>query len=213
MAIKILGISGSPIINSNTDRLVKTVLEASGLEAEFVKLSEIDVKPCMACKKCVRDNICKVDDDFPALAEKIKQAGVLVIGAYVPYGQIDGFTKAFLERLWSLRHLTNMLRGKLCATVLTGLMPEVLDNVNQSMAIHLRDFENMDLVGQLTIQGNIPCATCGVGDECKMSGVKMIYGEDAKAADIEYAKVEDQKKVWQQAKDIGQLIAERLSPN
>lgn len=210
MAIEILGISGSPIDNSNTDRLVKTILDATGLESEFVKLSEIDVKPCMACKKCVRDNICKVNDDFPALAEKIKQAGALVIGAYIPYGQIDGFTKAFLERLWSLRHLTNLLRGKLCATVLTGLGPDQLDNVNQAMALQLKEYEGMDLLGQLTIQGNVPCVTCGAGDECEMSGIKMFHGEDARSEDIPYAKVEDQKQVWQQAKEIGKLIGKRM---
>ncbi|MHA2227161.1 MAG: hypothetical protein ACXAC8_18235 [Candidatus Hodarchaeales archaeon] len=57
MSIKILGVSGSPIPNSNTDRAVKGVLEFSGIESEFVKLSEIDVKPCKACKRCVNDNI------------------------------------------------------------------------------------------------------------------------------------------------------------
>ena len=45
----------------------------------------------------------KVKDDFPELAEKIKTAKALVIGGYIPYSQIDGFTKALLERFWSLR--------------------------------------------------------------------------------------------------------------
>jgi len=41
VTIEILGISGSPIKNSNTDRLVKALLDATGLESEFVKLSRI----------------------------------------------------------------------------------------------------------------------------------------------------------------------------
>ena len=40
MSIKVLGISGSPVPNSNTDRLVMQVLQSSGLEYEFVKLSD-----------------------------------------------------------------------------------------------------------------------------------------------------------------------------
>ncbi|MHA1236961.1 MAG: flavodoxin family protein, partial [Candidatus Hodarchaeales archaeon] len=63
--------------NSNTDRAVKGVLQASGLDSEFVKLSEINVKPCQACKKCVPHNICQVNDDFPKLAEKLKKAQAL----------------------------------------------------------------------------------------------------------------------------------------
>ena len=210
MSIEVLGISGSPVKNSNTDRLVKAVMDATGLESEFVKLSLIDVRPCLACKKCVPDNVCKVKDDFPELAEKIKKAKALIIGAYIPYGQIDGFTKALLERFWSLRHVNNLLRGKLCATILTGLMPDVLDNVNQSMAAELKEYERMDLVGQLTVQGNLPCLTCGEGDECEMSGLKVLYGPDAKTSDYGYSRIEDQKEVWEEAIRIGRLIGERI---
>jgi multimeric flavodoxin WrbA len=210
MSIEVLGISGSPVKNSNTDRLVKAVMDASGLRSEFVKLSLIDVRPCLACKKCVPDNVCKVKDDFPELAEKIKEAKALIVGAYIPYGQIDGFTKALLERFWSLRHVNNLLRGKLCATILTGLMPDVLDNVNQSMASELKEYERMDLIGQLTVQGNVPCLTCGEGDECEMSGLKVLYGPDAKTSDYGYSRVEDQKEVWEEAIQIGRLIGERL---
>jgi len=210
MRIEVLGISGSPIKNSNTDRLVKAVLNATGLESEFVKLSTINVRPCLACKKCVPDNLCKVKDDFPELSEKIKKAKALIIGAYIPYGQIDGFTKALLERFWSLRHVNNLLRGKLCATVLTGLQPDALDNVNQSLAAELRDYERMDIIGQLTVQGNLPCLTCGEGDGCEMSGLKVMYGPDARTSDFRYSQVEDQKEVWEEALRIGRLIGERL---
>ncbi len=210
MAIKALGISGSPIINSNTDRLVKAMLDATGLESEFVKLSNINVRPCLACKKCVPDNICKVKDDYPDLAEKIKKTKALIIGAYIPYGQIDGFTKALLERFWSLRHVNNLLRGKLCATILTGLNPDALDNVNQALATELRDFERMELVGQLSVQGNLPCLTCGEGDRCEMSGVKILYGQNAKTSDHRYSRVENQKEVWENAARMGRLIRERL---
>jgi hypothetical protein len=210
MAVKVLGISGSPVKNSNTDRLVNAILEATGLETEFVKLSRINVRPCFACKKCVPDNICKVKDDFQELAEKIKNAGALVIGAYTPYGQIDGFTKALLERFWSFRHVNNLLKGKLCATVLTGLDPRVLEAINLSLATEIRDYERMELVGQLSILGNLPCLTCGQGDDCEMSGVQLLYGPAARTSEIGYNRVEDQETVWAEAGRLGRLIGERL---
>ena len=120
------------------------------------------------------------------------------------------FTKALLERFWSFRHVNNLLRGKLCATILTGLMPEALTQVNHSLAAEIRDYERMELVGQLTVQGNVPCLTCGEGDTCEMSGLKMLYGPDAKTTDYGYARVEDQQDVWQSAAHIGRLIRERL---
>jgi len=210
MAATVLGISGSPVKNSNTDRLVNAILEATGQETEFVKLSRINVRPCFACKQCVSDNICKVPDDFQALAEKIKAARAMVIGAYPPYGQIDGFTKALLERFWSFRHVNNLLKGKLCATVMTGIDPRAMDAINQALATEMRDYENMELVGQLSVQGNLPCLTCGEGDECEMSGLQLMYGPDAKTADIGYSRVEDQAQVWNEAARLGSLIGDRL---
>jgi len=210
MSMDVLGISGSPIANSNTDRLIQAVLGATELECEFVKLSRINIRPCLACKQCVPDNICKVKDDFPELAEKVKTARALIIGAYLPYKQIDGFTKALLERFWSLRHVNNLLGGKLCATVLTYLTDDAGDHVNRSLAVELRDMERMELVGQVMVKGNLPCLTCGVGDDCEMSGVKRRYGPDARASDCPYVRVEDQKEVWEEAMRIGRLMGERL---
>jgi multimeric flavodoxin WrbA len=210
MSIEVLGISGSPIENSNTDRLIQAMLDATEVDCEFVKLSRINVRPCLACKQCVQDNICKVKDDFPELAEKIKKAKALIIGSYIPYKQIDGFTKAPLERFWSLRHVTNLLRGKLCTTILTYLTTDAANNVNKLLAIQLKEMERMELVGQLKIKGNIPCLTCGEGDECEMSGLRKRYEPDAKSSDYPYTRVEDQKEVWEEAMRIGRLIGEHV---
>jgi len=58
MKPQVIGISGSPIKNSNTDRLIKEVLKSSGLPSEFVKFSKINVRPCIACLGCKKDNTC-----------------------------------------------------------------------------------------------------------------------------------------------------------
>jgi len=209
MAIDIIGISGSPVRNSNTDRLVQAVLEASGLETEFVKLSNISVAPCRACKRCVKDNICKVKDDFPALAEKVKSARAMVIGSYCPYSSLDGFTKAFMERLWSMRHQTNLLRGKLIVTAVTGMWPEIRDKVSEMLALEIM-MEQMELVGQLKVEGNIPCLTCGVGDVCEMSGARLRNIPEEKINAESCVKVEDQKEVWEEALQLGRTLGQRL---
>ena len=36
------------------------------------------------------------------------------------YGDVSAFTKAFVERLWSLRHVRLLTRGKIGATVVVG---------------------------------------------------------------------------------------------
>ncbi len=79
------------------------------------------------------------------------------------------------------------------------------------MSNEIKEYENMDLIGQLTIQGNIPCVFCGKGDECETSAFKMgMFDPGTKASDIKYAKVEDQNEVWEEAIQIGRLMGERL---
>ena len=204
--MKILGISGSPIPESNTDRLIKQVLKVSGLDFEFVKLSELNVRPCLACKACVEDNICKVPDDFPALAEKVREANALVIGGYTPYRLLDGFTKAFLERLWSMRHLHSLNENKYVITVMSGLFKEIRQNALDAIAVELF-MERMHHVAEFAIEGNVPCLTCGYGDDCKNSGIPHVFANKIKASPDHCIAVESQP-VWEEATETGTLLGQ-----
>ena len=211
MTPEFIGISGSPIPHSNTDRIIQHMLEATGRPTEFVKLSRLNIRPCLGCKQCVEDNICKVKDDFPALAETLKSAQGIILGAYTPYSQIDGFTKALLERFWSLRHVTHLLKGKLGATVVTGLTAPVTEMVSQAMAGEMAGYEGMELVGQIQVQGNLPCVTCGRGDDCPQSAKPLLHGADIPCSDIPYADVQNNDALWRQAEEIGKKIKAGLN--
>ena len=104
MTVQVLGISGSPIPNSNTDRAVKHILEHTGLRTDFVKLSELDFSPCRACLGCLNQNECVVQDDARALAGKFRDVPAFVLGAFTPYSSLDARTKAFMERMYCHRH-------------------------------------------------------------------------------------------------------------
>lgn len=204
--MKILGISGSPVPASNTDRLILQVLKASGLDFEFVKLSSLNVRPCLACKACVEDNICKVNDDFPALAKKVQEAQALVIGGYTPYRVLDGFTKAFLERLWSMRHLHSLNENKYVITVISGLNKKIRQTALDALAAELF-MERMHHVAELEIEGNVPCLTCGYGDDCKNSGIPHVFADKIKASADHCVAVENQS-VWEGATKAGTLLGQ-----
>jgi len=207
----ILGISGSPIKNSNTDRLIQAVLDSSGLPHEFIKLSKLEVRPCIACLGCTADNICKVEDDFPAIAEKVKHAGAIVVGGYPPYGSIDAFTKAFLERLFSLRHQNGCNRGKPAVVVVTGIGRGAPGLEEASLQVtHALTLEGMQILGQLKAIGNPECMVCGFGLSCPMSALPWIFGKDPEMTPDKFCQVESQKEVWQEAQRLGREIADRL---
>ncbi len=211
MHSQIIGISGSPIKNSNTDRLIQAVLDSSGLSTEFVKLSKINVRPCIACLGCKKDNICKVKDDFPALAEKVRKAGAVVVGGYSPYGSVDGFTKSFLERLFSLRHQNGLNRGKLAVVVATGIGRGApgLEQASSQIA-HALTLEGMEVLGQLMVTGNPECLVCGYGETCPMSALPWVFGDDVKVTPEKFCNVEDQEETWERAQTLGRDIADRL---
>ena len=211
MIPQIIGISGSPLKNSNTDRLIQAVLESSGLSTEFIKLSKINVRPCIACLGCKKDNICKVKDDFPELSEKVHKAGAIVVGGYSPYGAVDGFSKAFLERLFSLRHQNGLNRGKLAVVVTTGIgrgAPGLEEASNQ--IAHALKLEGMDVLGQLKGIGNPECMVCGYGESCPMSALPWIFGDDTQVTSDKFSSVEDQTETWEQAKTLGKEIGRKL---
>jgi multimeric flavodoxin WrbA len=212
MQPQIIGISGSPIKNSNTDRLIHAVLESSGLSTEFVKLSKINLRPCIASPGCKKDNICKPKDDFQELAVKVRQTGAIVVGGYSPYGAVDGFTKAFLERLFSLRHQNGLNRGKLAVVVTTGIGRGApgLEEASSQIA-HALMLEGMNVLGQLKVTGNPECMVCGYGQTCPMSALPWIFGDDTTVTPEKFSKVEDQTETWKQAKALGQEIARKLS--
>jgi len=151
-----------------------------------------------------------VKDDYPELAEKVKRAGAVVVGGYTPYGAIDGFTKAFLERLFSLHHQNGLNRGKLAVVVTTCIGGAPGLEEGSSQIAHALKLEGMEVLGQLKAVGNPECMVCGYGETCPMSALPWIFGNDIKVTPEKFSQVEDQTKTWQQVQELGQLIATRL---
>ncbi|MBU2601331.1 MAG: flavodoxin family protein [Actinobacteria bacterium] len=214
--MKVIGVSGSPIKNSNTDRAVKAVLEATGLETEFVKLFDYTIAPCKACLGCVKTNRCVIKDDGIEMAEKVKAADALVVGGFTPYSSLDARTKAFLERLYPLRHRNGFLRGKPVAAVVTSATPQGVEGLPPAadMGVNAIQFaameEGMDFVGSVVMAGNVPCVKCQFREECPMNGIKMIHGPEATLESVGISCFEDQETVVKSTQELGRAIREKL---
>lgn len=216
MAATVLGVSGSPIPNSNTDRAMKAVLEAVGLEAEFVKLSDYQLEPCRGCLACVKTEGCVLDDDGPALAAKLADARAVVLGGYTPYSSLDARTKTFMERAYCRRHGTMGNAGKVGAAVITTAcppgvegMPPAAETAHNQIAFWMME-EGMERVGGLTVLGNVPCIRCGKGDDCPGSGIKMLFGPEATVASVGVKSFEGDESLPASATQLGAKIRAAL---
>ena len=209
--MKILGISGSPRKErqSGVYKLVQTVLENTGVEYEIVSLRGKAISGCIACLGCVKDNVCKVEDDLTPLREKIVTADAYVFGAPNYYSSLNAATHALLERWFQFRHQTgNTLWGKLAVTVgvggTSGRFP-----ADELEKFFLYNF--IETVAKVTGQGAASCYTCGHGETCQVGVPLMVHGEGVKITPDMIPDVANQPKVMATAVEAGKVLGQRLS--
>ncbi|MBN2108766.1 MAG: flavodoxin family protein [Deltaproteobacteria bacterium] len=101
--MKILGICGSHREESNTNKLVKKVAEASGCTYELIYLGKLDIKPCSGCGACMmNEGQCSIRDDMDQVYEKLLLADGLIIGGPTYFFDLNGSTKDFIDRTMAI---------------------------------------------------------------------------------------------------------------
>ena len=208
--MKILGISGSTRKDdvSGTSKLVQIVLENTSCDYELVSLRGKKIAGCIACLGCVKDNICKVQDDMVDLRAKIVEADAYVIGAPNFYSAMNATTHALLERWYQFRHQEgNTLWGKLGVAVgvggTSGQFPA--DEIEK---LYLYNF--VETVAKVAGQGAASCFSCGYGETCKVGVPTLLYGEGVKITPDMIPDVTKQSDVIESATSAGKLLGQRL---
>jgi len=208
--MKILGISGSPRKEgqSGTLALVKTVLENSGCDYELISLRGKKISGCIACLGCVKDNVCKVDDDLSELRQKIVDADGYVFGAPNYYSTINATLHAFLERWFQFRHQTgDTLWGKVAVAVGVG------GTAGQAPANEIEKFllyNFVETVAKVAAQGAASCYSCGYGENCQVGIPVMLHGPGVGISEEMIPDVVKQPELLKQAAEAGKLLGQRL---
>jgi len=100
-----LGISGSPRLDGNSDRLVKEVLagaRTAGARVELVSLRELSLKPCRGCRSCEETGECAQEDDFQKVRDRMVAADRLVLATPVYFMTVSAQLKLLMDRSQSL---------------------------------------------------------------------------------------------------------------
>lgn len=221
--MKVLGISGSPRKSQTTEGLVKTILDATGLQTELISLHDKKINGCICCLGCVEDNVCIVQDDYIPMMHKVLEADAIVIGAANYFGRLNALAHSFLERFYCFRHDKDgrggmKLSGKLGAIASVGgggewEMPGREFKMNEIAGEDVKGFfeyNGIEFVGVVNVQGAVPCFSCGYGEICKVSGIKHFFGQDARITPDIIPRLEKQPDVIQKAKSLGKTLRERL---
>ena len=108
---KVLGISGSPRRDGNTELLLKEFLRGarvSGHETELFILNEFKISPCTSCGSCQKNGQCIIDDDMQSMYNKLLEADYIVFASPIYFGGVSAQLKSFIDRcqaLWSRKYI------------------------------------------------------------------------------------------------------------
>jgi len=106
--VKVIAINGSPRKNWNTATLLEHALKgaaSAGAETKMVHLYDLNYKGCISCFACKLKGgesfgRCAVKDDLTPVLNEINEAGALILGSPIYFGDVTGEMRSFLERLF-----------------------------------------------------------------------------------------------------------------
>ena len=112
--MKVIGLSGSPRKDGNTECLINECLsefEKHGWTVAKHYLSEKIIHPCLGCDSCVDSGVCVIDDDDASvLFADLISCDAVIIGSPVYYRNISAQLKAVFDRTYAYGHST--MEGK-----------------------------------------------------------------------------------------------------
>jgi len=102
--MKVLGISGSPRRDGNTDYAVKRALvlikkQLPKTDTEFLRVTDYHIEHCRGCRHCMEALECAIKgDDLELLVGKMLSTDLIILGAPVYWWGPPGVLKDLIDR-------------------------------------------------------------------------------------------------------------------
>jgi multimeric flavodoxin WrbA len=102
--MKVVAFNGSPRTDGNTAILINRVLkvlQAQGIETEFIQLGGQQIHGCIACGTCrkIKNKECKiVNDNVNLYIQKMSQADGIILGSPTYFSMMTPELKALIDR-------------------------------------------------------------------------------------------------------------------
>ncbi len=109
--MKVLGIYGSPRKGGNTDILLEEAMKGAGeagAEVEGLRLTALNVLPCLECHGCDTTGRCVIQDDMQKIYPKLTESDVIILASPIFFYGITAWAKALVDRsqaLWTRKYL------------------------------------------------------------------------------------------------------------
>jgi len=162
--MKLLVILGSPRKKGNSETIAQKVVEpyvAAGGEVEYIRLNELQIRPCQGCGGCEKKGVCVLKDDMTDLYPKVDAADRILLVSPVYFYGLTAQCKMFGDRLqarWARRYLLKERfrenegrKGYLIATAAT-VGPKIFD-CSALVTRYIFDAIDVEYGGELLVKG------------------------------------------------------------
>jgi multimeric flavodoxin WrbA len=109
--VRVLGVSGSPRKDGNTDHLLEEALrgaEREGASVDRLRLADFTITPCLECHGCDKTGQCVVQDDMQKIYPRLLEADIIILASPIFFYGITAWAKALVDRsqaLWVRKYL------------------------------------------------------------------------------------------------------------
>ncbi len=120
--MKVLGISGTPRENGNSEILIDHAMkpfEEAGWDIKKIHLSEKHIKPCEGCDNCYNTGKCWIEDDMHEVIMDFRICNALIVATPVYYRTPTAQLMALFHRHYSIR-AEMPLKGKPGGAIAVG---------------------------------------------------------------------------------------------
>lgn len=142
--IRIVAISGSPILDGNTAALLEEALRSidgcPDVQFQIFHLAERDIAGCRHCNWCVKnqrpDQFCVIPDGMETIYPALVESDVLLLATPVHIGRMSGIMANMIDRLRVFAY-GNLHRGRLRDKVGAALVVGFLRHGGLEMTLSL----------------------------------------------------------------------------
>lgn len=162
--MKFLVVLGSPRKGGNSETLARKVAEAvesEGGRTEYIRLNDLNIRPCQGCGGCEKSGNCVIDDDMTAIYRALDDADRILLVSPVYFYGLSAQCKIFGDRLqarWARKYLLKDRyrqgegrKGYLLATAATK-GPKIFD-CSVLTARYIYDAMDVKYGGELLVKG------------------------------------------------------------
>ncbi|MBW1636276.1 MAG: flavodoxin family protein [Deltaproteobacteria bacterium] len=109
--MKVVVLLGSPRKNGNSEIVVKAVvtpIEKSGGTVEYIRLNDLNLRPCQGCGGCDKSGKCVLDDDMESVYSAVDDADRVILVSPVYFYGLSAQCKIFGDRMqarWARKYL------------------------------------------------------------------------------------------------------------